>query len=285
MKTIKSVLAALIVFAALFMVSCDKEETATAFNINTAKKGTIKGYLWAELDLTNAGPEAAPAGTKVIITVPNDDINPYSGGTFVDTVEVDENGVFEVQVPVGNGNAYVSVYPQPFEAIQIQPFGSAEAEVMKIFAYDYLTKAGSYDSWYLSANQTVIAQFTYMDYEYEGYVQMAQISGKLIADQNDTIVGSEDTRAGIELTFYGDGWNTTVTTTADGEYTVSVPANDDIYVQYSFTVDHIIYDWDELDYLPFDFLYEDEGQYVGDFSGSVYTDIYINAGYGEEVEE
>lgn len=275
MKTIKSVLAALIVFAALFMVSCDKEETATSFNIDKAKKGTIKGYLWAELDLTSAGFEPAPEGTKVIITVPNDDINPYASGTYVDTVEVDENGVFEVQVPVGNGNAYVSVYPQPFEAIQVQPFGSAEAEVMKIFTYDYLTKAGSYDSWYISANQTVIAQFEYTAFDYAGYVPMAQVSGTIYAQLNYDVAGLETLPAGIQITFHGEGWSETVTTGTDGTYSLEVPQGLAIQYSYSFVTNVVNAGTDS-------YLFESNNVDLGTFSGvNTDEDITLNDGTPE----
>lgn len=284
MKTIKTVLAALVVFAAVFMVSCDKDETASNLTVNLLQKGTIKGYVYAELDLTSAGLENAPVGTQVILSVPYSQLNSSASGMWKDTVEVNAEGFFVAEVPTGNASVSVSIMPQPFEAIQIQELGSYEPEVRKIYTYgSMITKVSS--GYSLTADQELIVELVYSDDDYIGYVEMAQISGKITAELNDEEFGSEDGPSGVTLVFHGSGWNKSVVTGTGGTFSLTVPANSRVYVDYSFTTSHRIFgasDWVNVPYL-----YENEYQQVGGdfgYDGIVVEDINIYTGYGNEVE-
>lgn len=54
--------------AAILIQSCSKDEVAplTSYNV---PKGTIKGKTFAELDLTTAGYENVPSGTKLMLRI------------------------------------------------------------------------------------------------------------------------------------------------------------------------------------------------------------------------
>jgi hypothetical protein len=276
MKKIMLVFAALFVMSAVLMVSCDKDESDTSLNIDLLKKATIKGYVYAQLDLTTAGLEKAIPGTKIIISVPYSDLNSSASGNYKDTTVVSADGTFEIEVPVGNSSAYISIIPLPFETTQVQELGSIVSPVKK-----YYTAGTSYLT--LSASDYEIVEITYNDHTFADFVEMAQISGLLRAETNDTIFGLEATTAGISLIFQGEGWNKTVTTTDSGSYTITLPANQNVYVSYSFTAQHVVWNFDEFKYLPVPYIYKNKLQYVSSFFATTYEDITINA-IGEPVE-
>jgi hypothetical protein len=277
MKTRMSVFAILFVMAAVLMVSCDKDETATSLSVNLLKKATVKGYVYAQLDLTADGLEKAPAGTKVLVSIPYSYLNSSASGNYKDTAVVNDQGFFEIEVPVGNTSAYITFIPIPFETSQVQSLGSVESPLMKYYTADTY-------SINLSASDFEIIQITYTANDYADYVELAQISGIFRAETNDTISGTEVTREGIELVFHGYGWNKTVTTTAGGAYSITVPANNIIYVDYSFTAQHVVWSTHNSKYLPVLYIYEGKSQYVSDFSPAIIEDFDISAGYGQEVE-
>jgi hypothetical protein len=277
MKKISPVFAVMLIMTAVLMVSCDKDETATSLSVNLLKKATIKGYAYAQLDLTNEGLEKAPAGTMVIISIPYSNLNSSASGTYKDTATVNTDGFFEIEVPVGNNSATVTYIPLPFETNQIQSLGSFDSQVKKYYT-------GQASSITLGANAYDIIEIQYIANDYADYVEMAQISGNLLAETNDTIPGSEKTTAGIVLVFHGDGWNKTVNTTDEGAYTVTVPANQSVYVDYSFTAQNIVLIPPSIKYLPVLYIYKEESKYVGNFSGTTVDNVDIDAGYGEIVE-
>jgi hypothetical protein len=277
MKKFMSVFAAIFVMFAVLMVSCDKDETGTSFSVNLLKKATIKGYVYAQLDLTTDGLEKAPPATRIVISIPYNNLNSLASGNYKDTAFVNAEGSFEIEVPVGTNNATVTIIPLPFETNQVQALGSVETPIKK-----YYTMAAS--SITLSASDYEIVEIIYTVNAYADYVEMAQISGVLYAEANDTSAGSEEAAAGISLTFHGDGWNKTVTTSDGGVYSVTVPANDAVSVDYSFTAQHVIWDIAALEYLPVPYLYEITAKPLGSYSAVVYENVAINAGYGEPVE-
>lgn len=97
--------------------SCKKkeEEKTPAALTSTA---TIKGKVWADLDLTNAGSEAAPAGTKLFVTIDSEDLvdNPqYDNKTLIYEASVDANGNYSISVPAGNKAFNVRISGVDFE--------------------------------------------------------------------------------------------------------------------------------------------------------------------------
>lgn len=88
------------------------------------KKVTVKGQVLAQIDLTNAGIESAPNGTKIIFRIDSRDLvaAPVSGYTYQVLqyeATVDADGYFSIELPSVNFNAVpVEVVLNPFIAEQ-----------------------------------------------------------------------------------------------------------------------------------------------------------------------
>jgi hypothetical protein len=267
MKKIMPVLAAFIVIGAVLMVSCDKDETSTSFSINLLKKATIKVYAYAQLDLTTAGLEKAPAGTKVIISIPYNEFNTSVSGIYKDTAAINSEGFFEIEVPVGNESATVSLIPLPFETNQVQALGSLTSPIKKYYTVNKTDIS-------LSAGDYKIVEITYITNTYANFVETAQISGVLRAETDDAKLGEEPTTSGISLIFHGNGWNKTVTTTDGGAYSVVVSASETVYVDYSFTATR------KIGILTPSYLFEKTNQSLSSFNPNSVNKLDISAGSG-----
>ena len=261
----------------LFFSSCDKEKEASPLSVDLSKKATIKGYVFAELDMTSAGMEKAPAGTKILVTVDYSYLNSSVNGSWKDTTMVDNNGQFSVQVPADDNGVNAEIYAIPFEYNQVQEYGSYFNQLMKVY------EAGNKNV-SLSSNETKIIQITYSGNTLDNFVDMVEISGNLTAELNDTVVGREDTDGGIQLAFHADGWSKSVTTGDEGSFTVVVPKSETIYVDFSFQRDRITWDAEEGEYMPMPYLFEAKNKSLGTFPGSE-DDVIIDAGEGELIEE
>jgi hypothetical protein len=223
-----------IVFGAIVFTSCEKEEKATPLTIDLSKTASMKGYLFAELDKTAAGTEAAPAGTKVYGYITNADIlNSSANGLWADTVAVQADGSYTFNFPIGLTNSTLNIVPLAFEANQKQGFGSYAAEVPGIYTYSTTTVVST------NAGGD-IPQLTYNFNVKENYQQMTKISGKLLADMTALNGGYEMIPSGQTVTFHCDGWMATVTSEGSGNYSLEVPVGKNIYATSEFVANYII---------------------------------------------
>lgn len=115
MKTLK--ITALALFSlAIILTSCKKEEEPV---VTPMAKATVTGFVYADLDLTEAGLEFAPAGTKIIAWVDTKELyltpDPavvYPRKYYETTVGSD--GKYSFSIEVGNGPVVVHIEPGDF---------------------------------------------------------------------------------------------------------------------------------------------------------------------------
>ena len=103
-----------ILLISIVFYSCDKEVQTSPLTIDMASKGTIKGYVFADLDLTKTGLEPAPAGTKVLLSVSYNEYWYNSMGSYQDSAKLDNNGQFTVKIPANAEGITVNVTPVDF---------------------------------------------------------------------------------------------------------------------------------------------------------------------------
>ena len=230
----KAILACLVLFAT-FMTSCDKEITTSPVTLDNSQKATIKGYVYANTDLTKLGYETAPAGTKVIITMAYNQITGISStaGSLNDTVQLAADGSFEYKVPADADGVDVDVAIK-FVFNQIQPLGSQNATRIKTF-----TGSTTYS---VKANETQDQKITLdEDQTLDEVYDWVTISGVIYCNYDLSVAGNEKLPANTQIIFRTnwfdqDGWSKTVTVGTDGKYSVSVPSGYAIYMQYNFTL-------------------------------------------------
>ncbi len=108
----------------LGLTSCKKEEVkAPAAEPSYSGTATISGVVKAELDITNANKEYAPAGTIILLEYSQEDLvlNPTATTYEIKTVstKVGSNGGYSATVPTNGKPVAVKVSPQDFEYDQI----------------------------------------------------------------------------------------------------------------------------------------------------------------------
>ena len=69
---------------------------------------------------------------------------------------------------------------------------------------------------------------------------MTKISGKLLADMTALNAGNEMIPANQTVTFYSEGWMSTITSDASGNYSLEVPVGKNIYVTSEFVANYIV---------------------------------------------
>jgi hypothetical protein len=210
--------------------SCEKEETASPLTIDKTQTATMKGYLFADLDLTKAGLEVVPAGTKVFGYITNADILDNSAnGLWKDTVVVGTDGSYTFTFPIGFTSSTLNIVPLAFEFEQVQGFGVYDTTLPKVFANAGTTSASA-------TAGGVIPQLSYTGTIRNDYQQMTKITGKLEAELDNTRSGNESLISKT-ITFYtvgdnGKSWYKTETLSST--YSIEVPCNTTVYIDYNF---------------------------------------------------
>jgi hypothetical protein len=234
MKKVSNVILVSLVLLATFLYSCDKEIETSPLTVDQTQKATIKGYVYANTDLTKFGDELAPAGTKVIITMAYNQIKglDYSSAILSDTATVGSDGAFEYTVPTDADGVNVSVNVN-FAADQAQSDVYNNITIKKTFigSTTFYTVLPSQ-----TQNQRIIA---YENSQLTDQFGTVTISGTIYADYDLYTVGNEKIPAGTtSINFHTsnlDGfpsWSTDVTVSANGTFSVTVPVNETIYMNY-----------------------------------------------------
>jgi len=115
MKTVK-ILLSLVVVAGVLLTSCKKDDEPTP---STPTKATVTGYVYADLDLTEAGFEYAPSGTKIMAWVDTEElfVNPNPALTYPKKfyeATVGADGKYSLSIEVGNNPVTVNIEPGDF---------------------------------------------------------------------------------------------------------------------------------------------------------------------------
>jgi hypothetical protein len=234
MKKVKNVILVSIMLLAAVLYSCDKEIETSPLTVDNSLTGTIKGYVFAELDLTSYGKEAV-AGKKVVITVAYSQLGLSSTkGNIIDTVETANDGSFEFTPVVDLDGADVIAKVLDFTYAQKQPVGSQYATIEKIYAGTSTTFSSVKPTEIQIKRIDLAAPANNTGEVYEFYT----ISGQFKCDRDLFVDGDETVPADTKFTFSANGtsqWSKEVTLTSDGKFSVSVPAKETISVKYNFT--------------------------------------------------
>lgn len=200
---------------AMFSVSCDDDIETSSLTLDQTQEASITAYLYAELDKTSQGLEIAPNGTKVFVSVDNNEFNSNATGSWIDTVYV-QDGKIESVVPVTSDGVTVKITPADFEYDQVQSFGSSNATLKTIFTIEGGSSVGT-----VKPGENRVQEFTY-DHEVkknvDEYVSM-RFRIKAITNVED---GIKDV-AGTEITFYNGDWSAIVVSDNIGIVAIDLP--------------------------------------------------------------
>jgi len=112
-----------IIFASVLMLSllagCKKDETEqpSPITINEKSFATVSGLVYAQLDYTNADPEFAPAGTKLIFKIDVSDYNSNEGSGqryYITSTTVGSDGSYSIDIPTTTKGVDVEVIANEF---------------------------------------------------------------------------------------------------------------------------------------------------------------------------
>jgi hypothetical protein len=230
MKNVSKFFYAVMVLLAAVLSSCDKDVETSPVTTEDFAKGTIKGYVYAQLDLTNYGYEAAPVGSKVIITMPYSELGLNNSGNLIDTVLLGSDGSFSYEIPADGDGVNVTVKVIDFIYKQKQAFGDQHDYKNSLYSsktVTYNVKAND-----LQVQEIYLDAPTYLGEVFDWYT----VEGTIYLDYDKSTSGYEKLPAGTKVTFNCDGWSKEVTVGTDGKYTVSVPYGEYIYMDYNFTL-------------------------------------------------
>ena len=186
---------------------------------SVVETGTIKVFVYAELDKTKLGMEFAPDGTNVIIS---------TGNSWSKMVQV-KNGFVELEVPATSSGVNVNIQPLEFIFNQVQSFASNSDPILKLFKFNGIN--GSIYS--LKSNETRIHEVEYMATNYGRIPETVEIKFVAYADLDATEWGSTLVPSGTQITLYNEGWAHTVTVGQDGKFEANVPKNQSIYARFT----------------------------------------------------
>lgn len=104
----------LVVLAAF--TSCKKYELSDPLDLSTLPTVTVKGTLYADLNLTNSTLEYIPEGLRVTVSVPyaDYDANNSSSGNHIITTTIDNKGSFSVNIPIVSSGVTATVSFESF---------------------------------------------------------------------------------------------------------------------------------------------------------------------------
>lgn len=279
MKKSFSLIVSILAVVAFVFVSCDKDVETSPVSVDLSQKATVTGYLYADLDLTDAGLEPVPANIKVIVSVPNSDLLSNANGNWIDTVLTDASGKFVATVPTKASGVEVTVTTTDFVANQVQPLTShyAATPIAKVYA------GFAQSSFEILPGEAKIKVYEYGDPTmFKDFDNIVTIKGKAYAETDDNNSEIENSPL-AEVVFSADGWSKKVTLVKNGVYTtfaIDVPSDKTIYYSWDFTAEKNVYvdsEWKKV-------LYRYKGtEYLGSFDGDT-EDLDIDFGNGVEVE-
>jgi hypothetical protein len=208
-----------------FLYSCDKVVQTDPLTVDLTQTGTISGYVYADLDLTQYSYEPAPAGTKIIVWYNYSQLGLNTQGKYSDSVKVDATGKFKINIPTNVSGVTVNIELVDFVYDQVQPFNSTKPTIKTLYTYPGTTVL-------LKTGDVNIIRCNYQSTNLTSKSEI--ISGKIQGEFDESLAGYENAPAGQTITFFCTGWSKSVTTVADGSYSIEVPYNEYIYYYYDF---------------------------------------------------
>ena len=219
MKTKKLSLIALTGAVSVMLLSCKKEDNAPT-STSEATKGTISGYVYADLDETSNGLEFAPNGTNVIASI-------ITNGKTYNYNGVVTDGKYTISIPVGRDAKTYTIVSDKFSANQTIKDGTK-----KLKFYSVNTQTIS-----LYASQTVNADIIYSvsDNNPTSLQQTVTFQGKLNYDSDLTDAANPLTNVpdGTKI-YFGTKY---VTTVSNGTYQFTIATTVNTSVSETLTFD------------------------------------------------
>ena len=272
----KQVLSFIMIFACsiallLLNTGCDKEITSTAYSIDESNAATLIIYASANLDDSQIGKEAVPNGTKVLVSVSKNDFVEGNESSLNYTHEL-QDGYIEIDIPVTDHGVDYTITPMEFNYNQIQNFNNYYQSIPKIYSTLQIYNVNG-----LRTGEVRSIQCEYFPQNYDDFTEMMTLSGYITGGFNDINYWQDTLHSAQTFIFFGNGWNETVTTQSNGYYSIDVPINQDIFLNYDFTAYKIVLDvnFDPIQVL---YRYNNEQLYVGIFNSSTSYDIPIGGG-------
>jgi hypothetical protein len=230
MKMKKFSFYALLAGAIFFTYACDKDVTSTNLQVDLASTTTVHGYVYADMDRTKAGLEAAPSDKAILIfsvSYSDFDATLNTNGKWKDTVHINADGHFTANVPVTDKTVTLKIDPQPFEAEQTYFDGtSLDAKIWKIYSAPTTSVP-------LSTSINQIVEIAYNNAGYSDKVDMVTLTLTIEAELDNTQVGSEPVKA-QKVILSANGWAEEFTTSDIGEIVASVPNGEVVYMNTNF---------------------------------------------------
>lgn len=258
------------IFAAIFS-SCDKDVESTAVKLDLHDSAAITLYIYADLDKTDAGQEAAPANTQVYVKINYSDYKAGADGAWSSILTTDASGMIMLKVPADANGVNVQITPMPFEFSQVQTFNNYESTVSKIFTANQVTVN-------VSAGEAKVQQINYKAPEtFNDFTEITKITGTVMAAISDKDFDSDTITSAVTITFHTSDWSTEVPTDGSGNFEVEVPKGENIYVTGIFQADNIVGTSRDL------YEYELIQSYIGNFATETKS-VVVDFGTGIEVQ-
>ena len=197
--------------------------------------GTVEivGKLYANLDESSFQKQVVPEGTGVTFVIGGDqlDVSPDPDYQYKDIkvrTTVDQNGIYTVELPAGQGKTEANILYDDFE--HTAKVISVNDEGYQELIEDRRTFSKSQDRLEYVGGQSLIRDFTYslVDKEF-GFIESAIIMGEVTAILTDNIgeVTSLSDTTLVEGSGYVSDNNVSTTTNGDGEgLTINIVASE-----------------------------------------------------------
>lgn len=208
---------AMVIFTMLSFTSCEEMIVSSDETIDLVPKATITGIVTAELNLQNSGAEFVPTGTQLLVEVPYLDINSASTGKWMDTIQVEADGKYSVQVPADANGVEVTITPFVFEADQKQNYSEVNFPTIK-----KVYKAAAATISNVKSGYSMVKDFTYNASSLASFDYKVQVVGKCTANLSAETPGLENAPNGTMLVFYNSEWADS-TTVSNGKYSINIP--------------------------------------------------------------
>lgn len=231
----KNLVFAIFALVSFVIVSCDKDVETSPVSVDLSQKATVTGYVYADLNLTDAGKEPV-ANVEVIVSIPNSDLMSGASGNWIDTIVTDNTGKFVATVPTKNAGVNVTVTTTDFIRDQTQSLTSQYQTISKLFT------GAAQTSFKILPGESKIKLFEYGDpIDLKDFDNLVTIKGKAYAetDLNNSVTENAPL---VDIIFATtDGlWSKKVTLIKEGAYTtytIDVPNNKTIRYTYDFTAE------------------------------------------------
>lgn len=223
----KKLFALVTMTAVMLFTGCEDDIETSSLKLDMSNEATITTYVYAELDNTSQGPEYAPDGTKVIVSVDYSEFNPSANsGNWADTLTVN-NGTVEATVPVSADGVTVDFTLAEFVHEQVQSPGAASPTIERIYSVPGGSMLPN-----VKPGESKIHEISYTSRSFTNETQTVSVKlqGQAIFDEETG--DTENIPSGTSVLAYTSDWAETFTAGSNGILEVSVPYAEDVTFEF-----------------------------------------------------